>query len=257
MTGKKMRVFTDMAALPVFRNPVVTVGSFDGVHLGHLHLLEIMREKAQASGGETIVVTFAQHPRTILKSEGELKLLTSLNEKAILLQMEGVDNLVVIPFDESTGGTSPEEFLENFLIGRLGAKELVVGYNHHFGHNKGGSAAMLRDLETKYGFRIHEASPVTGRHGERISSTVIREAVAKGQMRQAERLSGHPYIVMATVGEHGELAGDEPLKLLPPEGRYYVVVNGCNGIFTVGGDGTATIETSAPCTAGTVLLISF
>lgn len=258
MTAQEgMRVFTDMAALPVFDNPVVTVGSFDGVHLGHLHLLEIMRERAHESGGETVVVTFASHPRKVLKSEDELGLLTSLNEKAFLLDREGVDNLVVMPFDEATSRLSPEDFLRDFLIGRLGAKELVVGYNHHFGHGKEGSAAMLRGLEAKYGFRICEALPIAGRHGEKISSTAIREAVAKGEMRQAERLLGHPYIIIAAVGEHGELYGDEPLKLMPPEGRYYVVVNGRNAVFSVAADGTAAVETSFDTPAGTELLISF
>ncbi len=245
-----------MDALPVFRSPVVTVGSFDGVHRGHKYLLDIMRERASESGGETIVVTFAEHPRNILKSADEVRLLTSLNEKAFLLENEGVDNLVVMPFDAVVSRLSPEDFISGFIVGKLGAKELVVGYNHHFGHNKQGDAATLREMEDKYGFHIYEASRF-GDGGEKISSTAIRGAISKGNMRLAERLMGHPYIIMAYVGENGGLMTDEPLKMLPPAGRYFVGVNGANGVFTVGEDGGVTLETSAPPAPGTTLLISF
>lgn len=251
-----MRVFTDSDSLPAFRNPVVTVGSFDGVHLGHVHLLEIMRERALASDGETIVVTFAEHPRKVLQSEGDIRLLTSLNEKVLLLEREGVDNLYVMSFDETVSRLSPEEFLRDFLIGRLGAKELVVGYNHHFGHNKQGNAAMLKELETKYGFRIHEAARFSS-GDEKTSSTTIRRAIAEGDMHRAGRLLGHPYIILAVVGPDRQLMTDEPLKLLPAEGRYYVVVNGRNGVLTVDAAGSVALETSAPMDEGSRLLISF
>ncbi len=251
-----MRVFTDMNSLPVFRNPVVTVGSFDGVHRGHKSLLEIMREKSCVSKGETIVVTFAEHPRNVLKSGEALQLLTSLNEKILLLEKEGIDNLVVMPFDDAVSRLSPEDFIRDFIIGKLGAKELVVGYNHHFGHNKNGSAATLQGMEAKYGFHIYEAPKLS--YGEmKISSTTIRKAISEGNMRQAGKMMGHPYTIMATVGEEGELMTGEPLKLLPPHGRYFVDVNGVNGIFTVGGNGSVTLETAVAPVPGTELLISF
>lgn len=251
-----MQIFSANDVLPVFRNPVVTVGSFDGVHLGHSLLLEIMRERAQASDGETVVVTFAEHPRKVLDAKDEISLITSLREKILLLEKENIDNLVLLPFDEELSRLSPEEFLRDFLIGKLGAKELVVGYNHHFGHNKEGDAAALKGLEEKYGFRVHEA-PCFDSRGEKISSTAIRKAIANGDMRHAERLLGHPYIIMAAVGERGELMTDDARKLLPAAGRYHVGVNGRNGIFSVGEDGGAILETSAALNAGTELLISF
>lgn len=251
-----MRLFSDCDMIPAFRYPVVTVGSFDGVHLGHAHLIDIMKERAAMSGGETIVVTFSEHPRKVLQSEDDIKLLTSLKEKALLLERAGVDNLCVMRFDREVSELSPEEFLRDFLIGKLGARELVVGYNHHFGHNKQGDAAMLKELETKYGFRIHEA-PRFDSGGDKTSSTTIRKAVAEGDMRRVGRLLGHPYIVMAAVGHAGELMTDEPLKLLPGAGRYYVDVNGRNGVATVGADGSVALETSAPLKEGSELLISF
>lgn len=251
-----MHIFTANDDLPVFRNPVVTVGSFDGVHLGHSHLLGIMKERALLSGGETIVVTFAEHPRSVLDSKDDIRLITSLREKALLLEKEGVDNVFLIPFDRETSRLSPEEFLRDVLIGKLGAKELVVGYNHHFGHNKEGDAAMLKTLEDKYGFRIHEA-PQFSTGKEKISSTTIRKAIYTGDMRAAERLLGHPYIILADVGDNGGLMTDEPLKLFPPAGHYYVGVNGRNGAFMVGEDGSVTLDTSASLDPGTELLISF
>ncbi len=251
-----MKVLTDINSLPAFRDPVVTVGSFDGVHRGHRHLLDIMRAAASESGGETVVVTFASHPRSVLKSGNGIKLLTSLSEKALLLEEAGVDYLVVMPFDAAVSRLSPEDFIRDFIVGRLGAKELVVGYNHHFGHNKGGNAAMLRGVESEYGFRIHEASRF-GNGEEKISSTAIREAVAAADMEKAERLLGHPYIIMAAVGPGGELMIDEPLKLFPPAGDYRVTANGVNGVFSVKRDGAVSLVTSVTPAPGTELLISF
>ncbi len=184
-----MKVLTDMDALPAFREPVVTVGSFDGVHRGHKHLIGTMREIASAEGGETVVVTFAEHPRNVLEAPGEVRLLTSPEEKASLLEKEGVDNLVVMPFDAAVSRLSHEEFVRDFLVGKLGAKDLVVGYNHHFGRDKGGNASTLRAAAEKYGFRIHEVPPFTGGE-EKISSTVIRDAIRRGDLRAAERMLG-------------------------------------------------------------------
>jgi riboflavin kinase/FMN adenylyltransferase len=178
-----------MEALPVFRDAVVTVGSFDGVHRGHKHLLDIMREKAYVSGGETIVVTFDRHPRRVLDAQDEIMLLTTLEHKTLLLAEAGVDNLVVMPFDDKVAQMSPEKFVRDFLVGRLGMKELVVGYNHRFGKGRQGDSAMLRGLEEKYGFRVHEAPQYTGGE-EKISSTMIREAIRRGDVEAAEKMLG-------------------------------------------------------------------
>jgi riboflavin kinase/FMN adenylyltransferase len=251
-----MRVFFDSDPFLVFRNPVVTVGSFDGVHSGHAHLLGIMKERAAETGGETVVVTFAQHPRHVLHAKDEVSLLTSLKEKALLLERQGVDSLYVMSFDEAVSRLSGEQFLRDVLIGRLGARQLVVGYNHHFGRNKEGDAAMLRELEAKYDFRIHEA-PQFRSGTDKVSSTVIREAVSAGDMATAARLLGHPYIIIARVGPNGSLVVEEPMKLLPPAGPYPVIAGGLNSILTVGAAGSLALETSAPIQPDEELLISF
>lgn len=183
-----MRIFTDMDSLPVLRSPVVTVGSFDGVHRGHRFLLEIMRERAEMSGGESVVVTFGEHPRLVL-GEGEgLRVLTPLAEKAGLLADAGVDDLIVMPFDRDASRLSAEEFVRDFLVGRLGVAELVVGYNHRLGRGREGDASILKALGEKYGFRVYCAPRFD--EGEKISSTAIRNALARGDVAAAERMLG-------------------------------------------------------------------
>ncbi len=189
-----MRVFNDLkalkakGALPRFRAPVVTVGSFDGVHRGHKYLLEITRARACESGEETIVVTFTDHPRRILEPKDELMILNTLEEKALLIEKAGIDNLVVLPF-EQVHGLSAEEFVRDVLIKQLGMSELVVGYNHRLGCDRAG-AEDLKALGGKYGFHVHEAERLEGENGEKISSTEIRRAITNGQVEHAEKMLG-------------------------------------------------------------------
>ena len=193
-----MRVFNDMSALPRFRRPVVTVGSFDGVHRGHLFLLDVLRQRAGAVGGESVVVTFGDHPRQILGTDGELRVLTPTDEKARLLEAAGVDNLVVMPFDETVARQSAEQFVREFLLGQLGVYELVVGYNHRLGRDREGDAAELTALGQRFGFDVclaprfqpGESGGDGHGHEEKISSTAIRNAIARGDIATAERMLG-------------------------------------------------------------------
>jgi riboflavin kinase/FMN adenylyltransferase len=205
-----MRVFSEIGSLPPFRRPVVTVGSFDGVHRGHLFLLDVLRERAAAAKGESVVVTFGEHPRRVLGTGDDLRMLTSPGEKARLLEAAGVDNLVVMPFDEATSRLTAEEFVRDFLVERIGIHELVVGYNHRLGRDRSGDADLLRGLGEKYGFFVFNAPQFTGvpseknafsvdgplndggvsPENEKISSTAIRKALASGDIATAERLLG-------------------------------------------------------------------
>jgi riboflavin kinase/FMN adenylyltransferase len=215
-----MKIFTDIYHLPEFHKPVVTVGSFDGVHAGHRHLIEVMKEVARETGGETIVVTFAHHPRTVLGTDKGLSLLTTLEEKASLLETAGVDNLVVMPFDENISRLTPEDFIEQFIRGRLRAVRLVVGYNHRFGHDRTGDVAMLRRRGT---LEVVEA-PCFDAQGDKVSSTEIRKLISEGDTHRATRLLAHPYILHAHVDGNGNLSGIAADKLLPPVGGYGVSV---------------------------------
>ncbi len=184
-----IRIFHGFDALPEFRHAAVTVGSYDGVHRGHLTLIKKLNEEAKKLGGESIVLTFDPHPRITLHRAEGLVILTDLEQKAALLEASGVDNLIVIPFDERFSVLSGEEFVSQYLIGKLGAECLVAGYNHRFGHDR----LDCRDLHIE-GLKVVrvEACVIDG---VKVSSTVIRNLVAEGRVKEAEELLGHPLML--------------------------------------------------------------
>ena len=167
-----MKVFHGIDRLPAFRHPAATVGSFDGVHGGHSELLAAVRRFARERDGESIVVTFSPHPRIVLETQTDLRLLTTLDEKAWLLERAGIDNLVVIPFTREFSRTGSADFIRRDLIGKLGVETLVMGYNHHFGHNKEGDYGSLRSSERPT-LRLYRIEPFSV-GGEKVSSTVVR-----------------------------------------------------------------------------------
>lgn len=182
-----MRVFYGFEGLPHFDHPAVTVGSYDGVHLGHRVLIERLIAEARAAGGESIVVTFEPHPRIALGRAEGLRLLTTLDEKIALLEGLGVDNLIVIPFDRTFSALSGREFVDRYLIGRLGAETLVAGFNHRFGHD----GLACDDPQVSERLRVVRVGPCTV-DGIRVSSTAIRRLFESGDLAGAEHLLGHP-----------------------------------------------------------------
>ncbi|MCM1151908.1 MAG: FAD synthase [Alistipes sp.] len=181
-----MRIFQGFEALPEFRHAAATVGSFDGVHLGHRALLDRLTAEARAAGGESVVLTFEPHPRiTLGRSEG-LQLLTAPEEKSALLAKLGIDNLIVIPFDRAFSALSGREFIERCICGAVGAETLIVGYNHRFGHDRLG-ADEIEALGLLRVVRVDECRI----GGEHVSSTVIRRLLDEGRVAEAERLLGH------------------------------------------------------------------
>ncbi len=169
-----MRILTDTGALTpsAFCAPVVTVGSFDGVHRGHRFLLEVLRRRAEAVGGETVVVTFDRHPR------GEVQLLTSLDEKIALIDALGVDNLIVAPFSEEFRQLTAREFTSRYLVGKIGIEELVVGFNHRLGSDKNSDFEAL-------GLKVERVA----QHGD-VSSSRIRQLLKEGRVEEAEEMLG-------------------------------------------------------------------
>lgn len=181
-----MRIFHGFDALPRFRHAAATVGSFDGVHRGHRALIGHLVDEARKCDGESVVLTFEPHPRITLGRAEGLVLLTTFEEKAALLEELGVDNLIVIPFDRSFSRLSCREFIEEYLLGKVGVETLVVGFNHRFGHD--GVDFSTLEIEGLRIVRVDEER-VTG---EKVSSTVIRNLMAEGDIAEAERLLGHP-----------------------------------------------------------------
>ncbi|WP_290098594.1 adenylyltransferase/cytidyltransferase family protein [uncultured Alistipes sp.] len=177
-----MRVFEGFGSLPGFRHAAVTVGSFDGVHLGHRALLERLTAEAEAADGESIVMTFEPHPRIALGRAEGLRLLTTLEEKIGLLEQSGVDNVIVIPFDRAFAALSGRDFIERCICGAAGAETLIAGYNHRFGHDRTGAD----EIEASGLLRVGEYR-LDGQH---VSSTVIRRLLDEGKTAEAERLLG-------------------------------------------------------------------
>ena len=216
-----MKVIRGFDNPPVLGYGVATVGSYDGVHCGHRILLDEVVRRAKESGGESVVVTFEPHPRITLGNDEGLQLLSSFEEKCALLEQVGVDYVVVIPFDKAFSRLSHEEFIDNYIVGALHIKQLVIGYNHNFGHNKGGNYASLIESGK---LDVAEVAQHTS-NGNKVSSTTIRKALAEGNLSLAREMLGHPYIIIGIADEEGRVATDK-YKLLPADGCYPCTING-------------------------------
>ena len=215
-----MKVFTLTDSLHVIKDPVVTLGSFDGVHLGHRKLLDAVKAKAAATGGESVVVTFSRHPRQVLPDGGEVRLLNTLKEKLYLLEEEGVDNVFVLPFDKQMSLMSFYDFIKEIMVGRIGMKWLVVGYDHHFGRGQEGNHDSLRNLKEELGFGLERVEEYTA-GGTDVSSSEVRRLISYGDMGRAAQLLGRGYIVAGDI-KNGILVPEDSDKLLPPPGLYAV-----------------------------------
>lgn len=239
-----MRVFRGFDNLPQFRCGVATIGSFDGVHCGHRVLLDRVRSVAQSEGGESIVLTFEPHPRiTLGKAEG-LRLLSSTDEKLHLLEAEGIDNVIIIPFTREFSQLSPTEFLNDMLVAKADIKRLVVGYNHHFGHNKAGDFDFLS--ENGAGLQVVRVDQHRV-ESDKVSSTVIRGVIDQGDMAQAARLLGHPYIIIGRVSLDGKIDYQErEFKQLPPVGAYRVRIDGTENELIIDSEGSLRLTGTTP-----------
>ena len=206
---------------PQLRNGVATVGSYDGVHCGHRILLGEVVRHAKACGGESAVLTFEPHPRITLGNDEGLQLLSTFEEKCALLEREGGDYVVVIPFDKEFSRLSREEFINDYLVEKLAVKQLIVGYNHHFGHNKEGNHSFLVQQGA---LQVVEIAQYTD-NGNKVSSTTIREALRDGNLPLVRQMLGHPYIIIGMANDRGEVAVDK-YKLLPRDGSYPCTING-------------------------------
>jgi riboflavin kinase/FMN adenylyltransferase len=214
---------------------VVSIGIFDGVHLGHSSILERVRERSEELGGESVIVTFWPHPRIVLgKDTGELKFLSTLHEKQLLLEKQGIDHLLIIPFTYEFSRIAACDFVKNYLAKTIGMKHLVFGFNHHFGRNREGSYENLKDCAQKYGFSIEQISPVLVNNSQ-VSSSAIREFLLAGDVEKANELLGYRYFIEGNIlggKQIGRVIGyptanisvEDPHKLIPADGVYAVEV---------------------------------
>lgn len=230
-----MKVHYSLDNLPDFRNAVLTIGSFDGVHRGHQELLTRVRHSAQAAKGESVVITFHPHPRLIIyPGDTELRLLTTIEEKIELIGRYGVDHLVVVPFTVEFSQLSADEYIERFLIDRFHPQRIVIGYDHRFGLNRQGDINYLRHYGQQAGFTVEEIEPQLI-DDIAVSSTKVRRALEAGRIEDANRQLGHAYPLTGKVvpgRQIGRTIGfptaniqiGNPHKLVPPDGIYAVRV---------------------------------
>jgi riboflavin kinase/FMN adenylyltransferase len=212
------------------KSPVVTMGIFDGVHTGHKLLLSHLKEKAEETGGESVVITFSPHPRLVLeKDHRNLVFLTTTDEKIRLLEAEGIDHLILIDFTLEFSRIEACEFIKDYLIGRLHAKHLIVGYDHHFGRQGSGNFETIKQCSAAMDFRVEKVEGLMTGKGA-VSSTMIREALLSGKPEEAKTLLGYSYSITGEVVEGRKLGRSigyptanirtDVHKLIPSNGVY-------------------------------------
>jgi len=215
-------------AAGAFTRPVVTVGNFDGIHLGHQAILKTVVGRAAVLEGEAVVYTFDPHPRKVLRPESAPGLLTTLDQKIELLEQQGVDAVIVEPFTLEFARTDPEVFIRECLHRRIRPVEVYVGYDFHFGRDRAGSMRLLTELGPRLGFAVTIIPEVTVDEGD-VNSTRIRRLLADGLPEIAARMLGRPYAVRGSVvrgDERGRTLGfptanlDPESEVLPAPGVY-------------------------------------
>jgi len=222
---KKVKIYTDISNFEA-RRPVITIGTFDGVHLGHQKVIARLKEIAQSHGGESVIFTFYPHPRLVTApGEKNLRLLTTLEEKKELFTRFGIDHLIVFPFTKAFSQLSYAQFVEEVLVKQLHTHCLVVGYDHRFGKNREGGFEYLQNCAKKFGFEI-EKLDVLLIDNDHVSSTLIRKALDDGDVSLANQFLGYRYTLHGTVIE-GQRVGrklgfptanieaSDPHKLIP------------------------------------------
>ena len=244
-----MKIYQGLDHFNRLEKAVVTSGFFDGVHKGHQKVLSRVAQSAKDAGGESVVLTFWPHPRTILNPQGEeIKVITTLKEKINLIATCGIDHLIIIPFTREFSILSSDEFVRKILLDKIGTKKLIIGYDHRFGKNREGSFEYLRENCSEIGFDVEEI-PREDVKSMGVSSTLIRNAILEGDVTTATTFLGRNYSLEGLVVEGKKLgrtigfptANIHPLdatKIIPKDGIYAVraEVKGIiyNGMLSIG-----------------------
>lgn len=239
-----MKVHRELApSLPSFKNAVITIGTFDGVHQGHQQILAQMKAEAAKVNGETVIITFHPHPRKIVSSvPGDIKLINTLEEKTRLLAQAGIDHLVVIPFDHLFANQSAEDYIHHFLYQYFKPKVIIIGYDHRFGKGRKGDYHLLEEYGRELGFEVKEITEEMLNQVV-ISSTRIREALLNNDIDTANHFLGYDYFFEGLVVEGNKIGRtigfptanmhiSSEEKLIPANGVYAVHISMDNESFT-------------------------
>jgi len=230
-----MKVYNDINQLPIFRNAVITIGSFDGVHTGHQQIINQLKNEANRINGETVIITFHPHPRKIVnKADDLIQLLHSIPEKIHHLSKAGINHLVIIPFTDAFSKMHAKEYISNFLVKYFNPISIIIGYDHHFGTNREGNYLLLEAMSAEYGYKVLEI-PEHLINQATVSSSKVRNFLLEGNLKEANFYLGYNYTFSGTVvkgDQRGRTIGfptaniqiDEPDKLVPANGVYAVLV---------------------------------
>jgi riboflavin kinase/FMN adenylyltransferase len=213
--------------------PVVTLGIFDGVHRGHQMLLKSLVSKAKEIKGESVVITFSPHPRIVLvKDSSDLSFLTTIEEKKVLLENANIDHLVIIEFNKKFSMIAACDFVKKVLVEKVGTKHLLVGFNHHFGRRGKGDYNTIKECTETLDFKVEKVEGLQTEEGA-ISSSIIREALLKGRLDDANRWLGYPYSISGTIvrGRKIGRAIGFPTANIEPYSKYKLIPE--NGVYAV------------------------
>ena len=244
-----MIVHSGISSFKNIPSPVITVGTFDGVHVGHQKILNKIRTIANNNNGETALLTFDPHPRKVLfNTSNSLKLINTLDEKINLLSNYGLDHLIIHPFNKDFSRITPTSYVRDLLVNQLNVATLVIGYNHQFGRNREGDITLLHELSEVYNFNVQEIN-AEEINEIKVSSTKIREALSMGDILQANNYLGHDFTLSGEVIEGNKIGRSigfptanisikDEEKIIPANGVYAVKVklnDQCfNGMMNIG-----------------------
>lgn len=231
-----MKIYRSLDEFEPLENAIVTIGTFDGVHVGHQKILKKLVDCAKETGGETVLLTFFPHPRLIINpNDDSLRLINDIEEKTHQLALCGLDHLIITPFTRDFSNLSPEEYIRNVLVDKLGTKTIIIGYDHHFGKDRKGTIKDLVSFSEIFDFEVKEIAK-QDIEDVAVSSTIVREALIKGDIDIANKYLGYPFELTGTV-EKGDQIGrqigfptanlhvHESHKLIPAYGIYAVEVD--------------------------------
>ncbi len=230
-----MKVYQELSTLPLFNKAVVTIGTFDGVHLGHKQIIRQLKETAENISGETVIITFHPHPRKVISSvPGDIKLLNTLNEKIALLEAAGIHHLVVVPFNQAFANQTAEQYIKDFLWKNFKPHTIIIGYDHRFGKGREGDYHLMDQYGFSLGFNVKEI-PEQVLNEVIVSSTRIRESLLNSDIDTANKFLGYNYFFEGIVIEGNKLGRtigyptanlqiESEEKLIPGNGVYAVEV---------------------------------
>lgn len=194
-----MKIYQCIQDFEAIAHPIVTIGTFDGVHLGHQAIFSKMKEEAAKTGGETVVITFFPHPRLVLYQDSvNLKFINTREKKIERLEKVGIDHLVIIPFTKEFARNSSEQFITDYVVKYVHPAKVIIGYDHHFGKNREGNIQLLEKLKQQFGYEVEEVPPFYV-DGAPVSSTRIRNLLHDGNVKEANRMLGYEYAITGKV----------------------------------------------------------